>query len=62
MGLILVNISQGIISFLLAFAGGAMIYIAAVELVPEALRSGPLPSAVGAALGLGVIVMLSFLI
>ena len=62
LGLILVNISPALIAILLAFAGGAMIYIVAAELIPEAVHCGPVPFAAGTVLGLGVIVLLSLVV
>jgi len=59
LGVWLVHISKDLISVLLAFAGGAMIYIVTMELIPEAVRCSLLRSVVGAVLGFSVIILLS---
>ncbi|HHX94534.1 MAG TPA: ZIP family metal transporter [Clostridia bacterium] len=58
-GVLLVNVSPGLLSSLLAFAAGAMTYIVSIELIPEAVRCGWLYSGAGAAAGLAVIKALS---
>ena len=61
LGLWLVSLSYGLISGLLAFAAGAMVYIVILELAPESLRCSPVRAAFGALIGLSVIIGLTFL-
>jgi len=59
LGFWLVNLSENFISFMLALAGGAMAYIVALELVPEAVRNNTGMSLKGALVGFAVILFLS---
>lgn len=61
LGLWIVNVTPSLLSVLLAFAAGAMSYIVFVELVPEAFRCGRFISGAGAAVGLAIIHMLSYI-
>ena len=58
-GLYIVSVSYENISFLLAFAGGAMIYIVLFKLIPEALQRHPNYAILGASVGFAIIVFLS---
>ena len=60
-GLWLFRVSPSLLSFLLAFAAGAMGYIVAVELIPGAVRASLLYSLAGAAGGLTLIQILSLI-
>jgi len=59
LGFWLVHLSKSLISFMLALAGGAMSYIVALELVPEAVRNDAVMSAKGALVGFVLILLLS---
>ncbi|NLO90229.1 MAG: ZIP family metal transporter [Clostridia bacterium] len=59
LGFWLVNLSENLISLMLALAGGAMSYIVTLELVPEAVRTHTLMSAIGALAGFVIIFLLS---
>lgn len=59
LGLVLVGISKTFISFLLALAAGAMVYIVFREIVPESRRRHPNYALLGMVLGFMVILVLS---
>lgn len=59
LGLALVAISRGLISLLLAMAGGAMTYIVRFELIPESRRRHPNYARLGSLIGIAVILILT---
>lgn len=61
LGLLIVSLSQTYISFLLAMAAGAMIYIALFEIIPEGKKRYPNYAHLGMLLGVGLIFFLLFL-
>jgi ZIP family zinc transporter len=61
LGILLVSISSHFISLLLALAGGAMVYIVKSELLPEARRHHPNYALCGFALGILLIISLSWI-
>lgn len=61
MGMMLVSFSQHFISFLLAAAAGAMLYIVFAEIGPESRRRHPNYAKLGIFLGILVILFVSFL-
>ncbi|MEL7567321.1 MAG: ZIP family metal transporter, partial [Dehalobacterium sp.] len=60
-GMILVSFSQYFISFLLAAAAGAMLYIVFAEIGPESRRRHPNYAKLGILTGILVIMFVSFL-
>ncbi|MDW7675773.1 MAG: ZIP family metal transporter [Bacillota bacterium] len=60
-GLILVSFSPQSMAYLLALAGGAMTYIVKYELLPEAKRRHPNYARLGVAVGMLLMVIISFL-
>jgi ZIP family zinc transporter len=61
LGLLLVNLSPSLIAFLLALAGGAMVYIVFKEIIPEAKANYPIFALRGAFLGMIIIMILTML-
>jgi ZIP family zinc transporter len=61
LGLIIVSLSKTYISFLLAMAAGAMIYIALFEIIPEGKKRHPNYARLGIFLGVALILLLLFL-
>lgn len=59
-GIWLFSVSAGFLSFLLAFAAGAMGYIVSVELFPQAVKSGKLYGLGGAGAGFALVHILNF--
>lgn len=59
LGTVLYGISEGFISFSLAFAGGAMLYIAVDELIPSCKRYHKFLGSLGVLLGFGVTLIVS---
>ncbi len=61
LGVILIALSPAFISFLLAFAAGAMSYIVFLKLIPESLRHHWIFASGGLLLGISFIVLLNLL-
>lgn len=61
LGILLVQISGKVISFLLALAGGAMLFVVMHEIWPESVKRHPNYSRLGAFWGLVIVLILTFL-